>query len=63
MDKFPILSEDLIAELDRLHPPIPATAIMKMNQRELDFKAGQRAVVESLLMVLARAKEEDLLDV
>lgn len=60
MDNIPPFSEDLIKELDRMFPPIQAEEVKDTGEKALAYRAGERSVVEYLLMVLARAKQEDL---
>lgn len=61
MDSLPVLSEDLLKELAQLYPPITHSTIMKTSKKQLAYTAGQRSVVEHLLMVRDRTDEEDLL--
>lgn len=60
MDTLPPFTEDLIKELDRTYQPIRAEEVLKLTDKELAFKAGSRAVVEYLLMVQERTKEDSL---
>ncbi len=58
MDKIPLLSEDLLKELDLLFPHrCPSLAL---TDREIWFKAGQRAVVDFLLAIKTEADENIL---
>jgi len=58
MEELPYTAEDLIKVLDKEYPLSnpPVTATIETIQR----KAGQRDVVDKLLVLLARQKEEAL---
>ena len=54
MLKLPVLTEDLIAELAKAYPVKPLTLkdIKELSKEEIAFHAGERAVVDQLLMRL-----------
>lgn len=52
LKSLPYTARDLIAGLDKLYPPRPPR--LAASDREVWFEAGQRAVVEQLLTMLAR---------
>lgn len=57
MHKLPSYSVDLVKELDRLYPPIrPSDAI---SDRELWGKVYQRRLVDFLISLLPKDKEQD----
>jgi len=58
MESIPLLSEDLIEELEHLYPPINASDVMAFDDKRLANIAGQRSVVEFLQMRLTQQKED-----
>lgn len=57
MDALPVLSFDLVEALDKQFPLITTENICRLDREALKFRAGQRSVVEFLLMVQERTKE------
>jgi len=58
MEALPTLSADLIAELDKAYPlvnPGEAESLIEIQRR-----AGKRELIELLLYLLKREKEEDI---
>lgn len=45
---IPVLSTELIRLLDEAYPPLNIT--LNMTEKEIMYKAGQRAVVQNLLL-------------
>lgn len=58
MEKLPVLSVDLIKELDKEYPD--RWPRLSESEREIWFKAGQRSVVDKLLSLLKEAEDVDL---
>lgn len=58
MDNIPVLSVDLIKELDRIYPQIPVRPDANINN--IMFSAGQRSVIEFLLTRLKQSIEDGL---
>ena len=60
MEKLPVLSADLIAELDKMFPeksPDPS-----QTDREIWIQVGERGVVRMLLAKLAHLQEDNPLE-
>lgn len=55
MEKLPVLSVDLIRELDEEYPD--RWPRLNESDREIWFKAGQRSVVDKLLALLKEAED------
>tara|TARA_R110001606_G_scaffold359653_1_gene511536 strand:+ start:788 stop:976 length:189 start_codon:yes stop_codon:yes gene_type:complete len=58
MDELPITVEELLEKLSEVYPSEPAS--LKDSDREVWFKAGQRSVVDFLLLLKARGDENIL---
>lgn len=58
MDELPITVEELLEKLNEVYPSEPASR--KDSDREVWFKAGQRSVVDFLLLLKARGDENIL---
>ena len=58
MDELPITVEELLEKLNEVYPSEPES--LKDSDREVWFKAGQRSVVDFLLLLKARGDENIL---
>jgi hypothetical protein len=57
MHKLPSYSVDLVKELDKIYPPIRPSD--EISDRELWGKVYQRRLVDHLISLLAKDKEQD----
>jgi hypothetical protein len=59
LDSIRPLSVDLIADLDKAFPMPTATELLSLDDRQLGYALGKRAVVEFLHMRQRQEKEDD----
>lgn len=60
MDVIKTLSVDLIADLNEIYPAPTAEKLLVLNDRDLGFLLGQRAVVEFLNTRLEQGMADDV---